>query len=652
MRIQSLTLENFQCYAGEHHLELEAKPYAIVARHDDDAERSNWLGKTTLLEAVRFALTGEHCHRTEDGWITRGEKHGRVCLVLSNGVIVERARKVGKSTKLEVSGLGPGASETAYQEEGEAALARVLGLTPDDFRATCYFEQRQMARLILAEPRDRMAMVSSWLRLGKLEEAEQVARSKGTVLAARLEELATKRGVWSGNEADVLRGHGVESREALEYRRGEVREEVARAAAALRAVEEVWSRNEAAHAARGVVAQYQELIAEGRAAKERASALDLSKLEEAAKLARARLQDEVALLRSVSADEQAKRRLALGQFDGRCPVAEIACPAKDSINQARARNAKLADEAGERLAAVRRGLTTAEEEERHHEAQAQGARRAHDRLADLRAREAKMRLQVEVARALAVKAEPREELERRLDEARTAVRKAQAEQGRLEHDLRLIDASREKLAEVSAEAERVSKELGTVREAATLLGKNGAQRRVAEEALVEIEQLANTMLRESGIDLSVEVRWAREGQGLAKACDQCGSPFPASATVKVCGRCKAARGPLLVNKLTVELSNRSGAAEDLGGAALQLAASAWLRGERGAAWATALVDEPFGMLDAANRRAFAAGLVRMMGECGFEQSLVIAHHASVLDALPGRIEVRSNGEHARVAVVV
>jgi DNA repair exonuclease SbcCD ATPase subunit len=108
----------------------------------------------------------------------------------------------------------------------------------------------------------------------------------------------------------------------------------------------------------------------------------------------------------------------------------------------------------------------------------------------------------------------------------------------------------------------------------------------------------------------------------------------------------------MIDKLELVLSDQSGAADDLVGVALQLSASAWLRAERGSAWSTVLIDEPFGQLDAAHRRALSAHLSAMLaGRYGFEQAMVIAHHASVLDALPGRIEVIGEGGRSRVRVV-
>lgn len=647
MRISRITVENFGCYAGETSLVLEGKPYAIVARHERDPERSNWLGKTTLLEAVRFALYGEHRHRTEDGWVTRGEKWGHVVVDFDDGSGVKRSRVLGKSTQLHVW-RDPG-ELPMKQDEAQQELLRRLGLSSEDFAATCYFEQRGMARFILAKPDERMAVVSSWLRLEPLERAELSVRSKASAASLAASDLATRLSSSLEQEKRELADFGVQAPEELA---GKLVEAQGRFAAAETAVAAVLARvaaNDALRASAAKVEEYEVLCREGSAAKAAADAVPAAPAEQEHAAAAAREREAAASFRAASADEGAKRRLAQGQFDGRCPVAEIACPAAQQINAARARNASLYATAQERSAAERGAHEEAFREERRLDAALQASRRTGERLAVLRERERAMRPEAREARRAPPPADSGE-LARELEAATERQRQEAAR-------CLALEASVRRLARLAAERETLSgklvaaeAELGTLREASTLLGKGGAQRRVAEDALSAIEEGANDMLRSCGIDLTALVQWAREGKGLAKTCDACGHPFPDSARAKECSRCGAPRGPLLVNKLTIELSNRSGAAEDLAGTALQLSASAWLREDRCAAWSVALIDEPCGMLDQANRRAFTGGLTRMLGLGGFDQALVIAHHASVLDSLPGRIEVTSDGARASARV--
>ena len=159
--------------------------------------------------------------------------------------------------------------------------------------------------------------------------------------------------------------------------------------------------------------------------------------------------------------------------------------------------------------------------------------------------------------------------------------------------------------------------------------------------LAEIEGYANDLLTLVGADLEVEVCWGRDGTGLADSCSGCGAAFPSSRKVKACARCGAERGPKIVEKLDIDVSRRSGCADDFTGIAVALGASRWLREDRGSEWGVALLDEPTSQMDAANVRAFSAKLPEMLRASGFAQAFVVSHHRSALSSMPGRIEITS-----------
>jgi hypothetical protein len=126
--IRRLTLFNAGPYRGEHVLELGPKAYAITARFESDPGRSNTGGKSFLLEMIDFALTGKLAkfrRYDADGWITRGEREGKVRLDFEDGYWISRERKRGQPTQVRFGGPGVELGKGASQEDaaGQASLS-------------------------------------------------------------------------------------------------------------------------------------------------------------------------------------------------------------------------------------------------------------------------------------------------------------------------------------------------------------------------------------------------------------------------------------------------------------------------------------------------------------------------------------------------
>src|SRR4030095_9963814 len=120
-------------YYGEHTIGLADTVYAVTAAHEDDPDRSNWIGKSWFLGAIRFALTGvkpETCPN-EDGWISWGEREASVEIILSNGARITRKRKIGSSTQLELHQLHIPGVGVAKQDLAQAEIYRIIGMNHD-----------------------------------------------------------------------------------------------------------------------------------------------------------------------------------------------------------------------------------------------------------------------------------------------------------------------------------------------------------------------------------------------------------------------------------------------------------------------------------------------------------------------------------------
>lgn len=651
MNIASIRIRNWMCFRGEHTIALEPKVYSVVGRYEANEERSNWSGKTALLEFVRFVLTGQHRFRTEDEFITDGETSMDGELVLTSGHRILRNRAAGKRTAVWF--WEPGAKAPQMNDEAETAIAALIGLEPDDCDNTFFFAQKQMGKFVTAKPDARQKIVSAWFRLDPLERCEARARKSGDTgeaslraIAGSLEELDRREKAILGSRED---GSSAWSREKLLAAIPLAEAAVKRERAATGTLEQELESAAAAFAGKQRVGDFEAICRDGVADKARLAAMGLparlAAFETAATAARA----DAGKLAIVQANVAQKMRLATGDFDGRCPVANITCPARETINADRRGNADALAAAKAEAQVVLDASRASQAAEQTARAAVQEAERLAVRVAELRRMAAQLKPIVDAAKSLPDPPDP-STIRARLDAAKGEMMQARSDVDSLKALLSQYDEVQKLRSMYREKAKGIETELATSRAAVAVFGKRGAQRRVAEGALATIEADANRELHESGVDLTVEVRWSREIGGLAKSCDACGFPFPPSAKVKICARCGVARGPNAENKLEITLSDRSGAAEDLGGGHFQLAASRWLREARGSAWSTALIDEPFGALDPANRKAMARHLSTMLPRFGFSQALIVSHSPDFNFAMPGRIEVvsGSNGSTARV----
>lgn len=625
-------MTNFGRFRGDHELPLQAGVYAVVAQGDDDPRRSNWLGKSTLIGAVRWALHGVVAADTLDEAISHGEKQMAVDVEFSDGMFVTRGKARGKSAELRVIVADGGVERELFGDAAQAEIDSRVGLESKDFDATVWVTQKNAARLVTARASDRTELVADWLALGPLERAA--------------EWVAKRVGEWDRQAAEAMAEYSVHSRallvdrallvQAEADRRAELEEvqrlvdRAAEAAKAWAAWEDRRRRAGQAKAAaeelQGVQAEQPEVGVPTHAERSDALALDQA------------VKDRRAELEAKEKEVLRLARLVRGEFDGKCPVTCGECPVADTVRSS-TRQAKAAHEA------ARQGLGADQQTVDRMAAEARGKLDAVAKAA--RAFEAwRVRMDRAMARVEAVGQVVVGEEPPRVEAP--DVRGAAAALGEAAAALQQYDRAVAAAEKAKGRLDECNRELVVHRQALRILGRGGAQRRVAIEALAVIERTANQMLARAAIDLTVGLVYGRELQDMAEVCG-CGRAFPKTAKVKVCDRCGAVRGKKRDDKLYVEQSSRSGAADDLAGVALQLAAARWLRGAREAPWSVIALDEPFGALDVVHRQALAAALVAMVRD-GFEQAFIVAHSPDVLEAMPHRITIKSDGPWSRAEV--
>jgi DNA repair exonuclease SbcCD ATPase subunit len=620
MHVAKILLWNFGPFLGEHEIALEPIAYSVVAERDGDAHRSNFLGKSSLLEAVVFALYGTHRHRLEEGWISEGEKDGSVGLVLSDQTSITRSKVKGAGTKLAVDVLVTG-------DDAQKSVEASLLLTEADFRTTSYFAQGATAGLVRADPGARTETVSAWLGLERLQRCLKRVRDRGAAANARADALATRRAVLAAEVEPVDLG-----------------EELGRARAKLAEWEEVSrlveqeQRQAGAKAAREIAEREVTNLTDKLVAHvaEHGLEVDLSDLVDSSEhILKVHRRD----YEEAQREKDRLDKLVRGMFDGTCPVDKRACPVAKEINAPKKAHQEEHEKACERFEQISRvvqeDLVLSKkarlllEERQKIMAALEHAQRTVAKLAQGDATTTSTGLS--------------------LDVVRSGLRSTDNEVSSLSRRIEASAKASREIEELDAKLAKERREERACAEAASLFGPHGAQRRIAEGAIADVADKANAILADAGIELQVDLTWEREGKDPADECD-CGELFPQSRKAKACGRCGAPRGMKRIRRLDVELSARSGAAEDLAGLALSLSASAWLRGARGSEWSSVLLDEPAAQLDRAHRKAFAQHLPRILKAARIDQALVVSHDPSSVASLTGRIVIRSDGKWARVEV--
>lgn len=669
MYITTIELENWMPFKGVHKLELGPICYSVLARVDGVEGRSNWSGKTAFLESVAFAMYGMHRKRLEDEWIHEGEREGAVKLTFSNGVVIERRRVRKGATRLEVSDK----YRTLAGEEGQLAVDYLVGMSKQEFLNTCYFKQKDIARIVYSRPSERAQEFSSWFRLGTLRTAESRALKELNQVLNRQGEVTTLLNTYRERmqrlvdvehrtfnkgpvppprdvkeAASEYLSWGIERlkirRDALDKVKAQckaVYDEAVADHARHKADVKEWERHEA------VVERYKKHARELSAIDELLSQDHVDDTNEAnIEFVGAEKDRQAAQL-----ELNCAKALLVGDFDGVCPVNAMLCPAKDQIISAETLNRKRYDNAVSNLKKCREAHVKSLERYRT--------------AKEIQIQRTTQELRRGVVQAVMAECKPsilwinsHDEPESLSVKAR-AVEAAYIEFSNASNACSEIGSAIVEWTEAQKHSQRLEVEMielqnriVLLQSAAFVMGKQGAQRVIAERVLGEIVEKGNSKLRRCHIDLSFDVTWAREGSGLADVCYGCGSPFPSSQRVKRCHRCNSQRGPKLIEKSDIVFSNRSGAAEDIVGGVIRLEAGSWFRRDRGSQWGTLFVDEPFGSLDEFNRGEFCRLLLDACNPSqGNSQAFVVAHHPDVTSVLPASILVTRKRDCSTIEVI-
>lgn len=640
MIIERIKLKNWLAFKGDHELELPIGPIAVVARYEENSARSNWAGKTAFLESIEWALFGVHRKRYEDDVIFEGADEVEVTLTFDNGFTVNRKRKRGKPSRLIVG--VPVFSQTEegthiqYHEKdsAESMIKKTLGFDAEDFRATVCFSQGDTEAIVDRTSGERRKIIGQWLELDVWSRIQGRARAHLKKLLGNHEFMKSEL---AGLNDRITKLRELE----LPKRRAEEIAERDKAAKLLKELDEELEVVAGHHELKQTFDLYQTIVAEARTLKEELTGAKVEGLEEArAALERARTQRAL----DHSACQQAKD-LAEGYFNGHCPVMRSECPVKDRVVIER----KLAAERYEQAKKIYEASKAADETK-----QAEVSELEKEDFALMKKRE-RFNAVVGHAKLLKPKADRWQQtaehsaehivkLRAQRDSTREILSRKEAAILQCDRDIELLQESeddRKKFEEGIVEREKDIKIANLVVKAS---GSTGIPSYIAESVISKLEERSNALLVDSG--LSIAFAMDRETRDVSPSCFECGYLYKGKKD-KECPACAAPRGMKRADELEILVEDGSGVLEDVkmksGGAraliasAIRLAAGLMLKELRSSRCAFAEIDEPFGALDAENRRGLTNVFSGMLNAVGLEQAFIVSHDTELLDSLPGRV---------------
>ncbi len=190
MMIQKVRLINFVSHRDTS-LELPHGLTAIIGR--------NGAGKTSILDAISYALFKQHSRGKDENLINRRASSAQVQLQFSsNGRNyeitwrIERGRRARAILKDAESGspiLIDAGERTAIPE-----MEKILGISREVFLNAAYIRQGEIARLLEARPAERKELISKLLGIDALEKIWESLRTPIRVLEEKLERLREEAG--------------------------------------------------------------------------------------------------------------------------------------------------------------------------------------------------------------------------------------------------------------------------------------------------------------------------------------------------------------------------------------------------------------------------------------------------------------------------
>ena len=177
--IYKIELKNYRCYS-DYSRDFTDKLNILAG--------PNGIGKTTIVEAIAYALFGNKATRGKaNDWIRTGYKHGKVKLYIDDYIIL---RGDNEQYVEHIDGTLLARQHTGLDEWIEATY----GLDADLYGTSNYIAQKDIESFTSLQSAERIARVEKLLRIDILDKLKQNVKEQAKPIRKEVEELQIKLG--------------------------------------------------------------------------------------------------------------------------------------------------------------------------------------------------------------------------------------------------------------------------------------------------------------------------------------------------------------------------------------------------------------------------------------------------------------------------
>jgi len=686
MKIHSLKLKNFMLYKTFNESFYDKDIIGITCKYYDNKHKSNRGGKSTIIEAISYALFGVSRAKKEIDLIHHGQEFMYVELVLIDGdkkYKIKRGRDLKNHGVFEVGLL-------EKNKESKLEIENLIGFNKNDFLLTNYFKQNDINKFMNLNHADKKNYLMQWLGNDYWKTYEKkvldILKEKNKRLASlisrhetyqdeieELDDIKVESEIKNvKNEIEIyknkLKKHNVLHNKIVEKYNFYFNDYKKCKNTILELETEIENMDEKLCKLNNYESDYLDY---------KKKVLRLKKDYENFELFNDRLESEVLdeintqKLEIKSLENEIKN--IKDNFCGVCPVTKKSC---DLIEKDENHLGKLENELTNRKILKHANLENLQNI-RESKNIKDGLDSAKIKLSQLKSKLAdKETLKELLSNKNKLLNKHKEEIKNKLDsDIKSKYKKSknkldtinnhiydlQNKLGSNQSILNQIKEMKNKMISIDKDMTSLKKEIENLRYVAFMFSKNGIPSQQIENAFDDIESKINFILRKLETDLQVVFNPEKELSVFESHCASCGEEFEKGKKNSECNNCGRVREKKKKDELHIKIienSNESNFEMESGGGktlvslAVRIALSKLKMNQTNSNFNVIFLDEPDSSLDTHNKNTFIKLITELLIKYfGFEQIFWITHEKNIQESIDNVLQITRYNNHSKTSWV-